>query len=277
MAELICVNGEFFTPERARLSVFDRGFLFGYGLFETILVRGGRPVFLFEHLARLEAGCAALKIACPLPFADVRRLAEETARKNGLGEGALRLTVSAGADPPGEVPGTLVISPRPLPYGPQDYRRGFTAGWAAWRRNERSPLVTLKTLNYLENLLARREARQKKKDEAIFLNTAGGVAEGSASNIFVVKEGRVATPSVDQGLLPGIMRRAVLETCRLSGIPAQERPVTPEEVLRADECFLTNSLFVVMPLVELDGFPIGSGRPGAITGQIRAAVLERME
>lgn len=277
MAELVCVNGEFFTPERARLPVFDRGFLYGYGLFETILVRRGRPVFLSEHLARLEAGCAALKIACPLSFADVRRLAEETARKNGLGEGALRLTVTAGAEAPGEFPGTLVISPRPLPYGPQDYRRGFTAGWAAGRRNEHSPLVTLKTLNYLENLLARREAREKKKDEAIFLNTAGGVAEGSASNVFVVKDGRVATPSGDQGLLPGIMRRAVLEACRRAGIPAEERPVAPEEIIRADECFLTSSLLVVMPLVEVGGLPVGSGRPGVLTGRIRAAVLERME
>ena len=272
MPGAVCVNGRFLPASRAQISAADQGFLYGYGLFETILIRAGQPVFLEAHLKRLEAGCAALGITLPFPLATVGRLVHETIGQNGLPEGALRLTISAGADP-GRGPGNLVIFTRPLPYGPPDFERGLAAGWSAYRRNERSPLVKLKTLNYLENLLAKREAREKGWDEALFLNTAGCVAEGAVSNVFIVRNGRAVTPSDDQGLLPGIMRRIVLKTCCELGIPVVERPVAPAELVRADECFLTNSLLVVMPLVKINDRPIGNGKPGPVAERIRNSII----
>ncbi|MCL6448831.1 MAG: aminotransferase class IV [Armatimonadetes bacterium] len=275
MPGVVCLNGRFLPASRAQISAVDQGFLYGYGLFETILVRAGRPVFLEAHLKRLEAGCRALGIALPFPPAAVSRLVHETIRQNGLADGALRLTLSAGPAP-GESPGELVIFTRPLSAGPGDYERGLAAGWSVYRRNERSPLVKLKTLNYLENLLAKREAREKGWAEALFLNTAGYVAEGTISNVFIVFNGQVVTPSVDQGLLPGIMRRTVLKICCELGIPAVERPVAPAELVRADECFLTNSLLIVMPLVKINDRPIGNGRPGRLTERIRTAIMSGM-
>lgn len=274
MQGVFCLNGRFLPASRAQISAADQGFLYGYGLFETVLVRGGRPVFLEAHLKRLDAGCAALEVALPFPLETLGRLVHETIKQNVLADGALRLTLSAGAAP-GRAPGNLVIFTRPLPYGPRDYERGLAAGWSAYRRNERSPLVKLKTLNYLENLLAKKDARNEGWNEALFLNTAGCVAEGTVSNVFMVHNGQVVTPSPDQGLLPGIMRRTVLKTCLDLGLPVAERPVNPDELTRADECFLTNSLMIVMPLVKINGRPIGNGKPGTITERIRTTVLKR--
>lgn len=271
MNPVICINGHFVPVHCAQISPLDQGFLYGYGLFETVLVCGGRPVLLEAHLKRLEAGCKTLGIALPLPLAEVSRLVHQTIKPNLTTDGALRLTLSAGTDPE-RSPGNLFIFTRPLSYGPQDYQRGFVAGWSSFRRNEHSPLVKLKTLNYLENLLAKREAQQRGWNEALFLNSAGYVAEGTLSNVFIVRGDRVITPSRDQGLLPGVLRQTVIETCLELGIPVDERPVTPEELIDADECFLTNSLMTVMPLVKINDRPIGNGQPGAITGQIWTAI-----
>ncbi|MDQ0286873.1 aminodeoxychorismate lyase [Desulfofundulus luciae] len=271
MNTVICINGQFLPASRAQIPALDQGFLYGYGLFETILVRGGQPVLLEAHLKRLEKGCTALGMALPLLLNELGSLVHQTIKLNNTVDGALRLTLSAGMAP-GEAAGNLVVSTRPLPYSTLDYQKGLRAGWSSFRRNEQSPLVKFKTLNYLENVLAKKEARESGWDEALFLNTAGYVAEGAVSNIFLVKNGQVITPSLDQGLLPGIMRQVVLETCRRLGIAAQERPVSPHELLDADECFLTNSLMMVMPLVKIYDSPIGSGQPGVVTEEIKMAV-----
>lgn len=275
MQGVICINGLFLPSSEASPIFADQGLLYGFGLFETVLVREGKPLLINAHLERLAAGCATLNLLLPCPPEEISRLARETVRRNGLRDCALRLTLTAGRSP-GEAPGTLLISTRPLPYRPEDYQKGFTAGWAPFPRNERSPLVKLKTLNYLENLLARREAGKKGWNEAIFLNTAGFVAEGTISNVFAVREGKVITPPADQGLLPGIMRRTVLEACRRAGLDAEERPLLPQELEGAEECFLTNSLMTVMPLVKINGRPVGKGQPGPITLRIREAVLREL-
>lgn len=272
MHAIICINGQFVPASQAQISVLDQGFLYGYGLFETILVLEGQPALLEAHLKRLTEGCAALGIMVPPSLAGLDILVKQVIKLNNITEGALRITLSAGALP-GKKAGNLVISPRPFPYKSPDYKKGFSAGWASTRRNEQSFLVKLKTLNYLENILARREAREKGWDEAIFLNTAGYVAEGTVSNIFLVKDNRVITPSPDQGLLPGILRQVALETCHRLGIIVQERPVSPRELVTADECFLTNSLMLVMPLVKINGCPIGKGQPGPVTRRLRENIL----
>ncbi|WP_161486050.1 aminotransferase class IV [Desulfotomaculum copahuensis] len=262
------------SAEQAFIPAADRGFLFGYGLFETVLINNARPVFWPLHRRRLAGGCAELDLTLPVAENELDHLVQETIDRNGAATGALRLSLSAG---PAGGAGTLLLTIRPLPYGPAEYRRGFKACFAAASRNEKSPLVRLKTLNYLENLLARSRARRRGMDEALFLNTAGGLAEGSASNLFLVKNGCLITPDIHQGLLPGITRRAVLELCRELGLPAAERPVHPAELAEAGECFLTNSLLGVMPLVAVEGRLINRGRPGSWTEKIAAALNEQRE
>lgn len=270
----VCLNGRFMPREQAQITVEDRGFLYGYGLFETILIKEGRPAFWTLHLERLLAGCAVLGLTPPVSEDKLGVLIQETIHRNRMSTGALRLTLSAGAAG-GE--STLLLGTRPLPYSAGDYRRGFRACFADARRNEKSPLVRLKSLNYLENLLARESARRRGLDEALFLNTSGYLAEGSASNLFMVKNGYLITPDVEQGLLPGVVRRVVLEISRGLGLAVEERAVRPEELAAAEECFLTSSLLGVMPLVEVAGRRIGSGRPGFWTEKLGAALREYEE
>ncbi|MDA8335317.1 MAG: aminotransferase class IV [Peptococcaceae bacterium] len=266
---IACVNGDFVEYRQALVPAADRGFLYGYGLFETILVRAGRPELLTRHVRRLAGGCR--RLALPLVFS-VERLAalvEETVERNGLREGAARLTWSAG---PREGAGNLVITVRPLPYGPDDYERGFTVALSGSPRNEKSFLTGLKTLNYLENLLAREKARREGRDEVLFLNTAGALAETSAANIFLVRGNRLVTPAADQGLLPGIMRGLVLELAGEAGLGPEERPVGLRELSTADEVFLTNSLLGVMPVVEAAGQRLAG--PGKLTARLGRLVEE---
>ncbi|WP_165847772.1 aminotransferase class IV [Ammonifex thiophilus] len=275
MGATVFFNGSLIPLEKAKVESEDQGWLYGFGLFETVLVFRGKPVLWPEHRQRLEEGRRYFNLPLPLRWEEIEEGAREVIRINNLSEGALRLTLSAGPEP-GAKPGNLLIRPRPLPYSPQDYRKGFGAGWSKVRRNEHSPLTQFKTISYLENLLAWREARKRGWEEALLLNTRGLVAEGSRSNVFLVKKGKVITPSLDQGVLPGIIRQKVIEICRELGCEAAERPVTPAELLEAEEAFLTNSLMLVMPLVKVEGRPVGTGRPGRFTEEISRALEARI-
>lgn len=237
-------------------------------------------MFWHDHFARLFASAKTLEIPVPFPVAGLEELVRKMINKNSVSNGSVRLTLTAGtagtaalaADNAGASGSTLVIFTRqPLAYTDAHYHRGLRAGFVKIRRNEHSPLVRLKTINYLENLLAKKEARLYGWDEALFLNTAGNLAEGAVSNIFLVKNGRVITPAADQGLLPGVMRKVVLSKCACLGIPAEERAVALPEVFAADECFLTNALMGVMPLVEINGRPVDGG-PGMLTRKLNQAV-----
>jgi len=262
MGDIVCLNGRFLPREEAAIPADDRGFLYGFGLFETVLVLAGRPVLWPRHYRRLAAGCRSLGLPAP---ADPEELIQSTVERNGGGDGALRVTWSAGI-PGGE--GNLVITARPLPH--RDYGRGYRAGWAGARRNETSALVRHKTTCYLENLLAREKARHEGFDEVLFLNTAGRLAEASAGNVFLIRGRRLVTPDEEQGLLPGIVRGLVLELAPAAGLVPEERAVEPRELAAADEVFLTNSLLGVMPLVEVSGQAVG--RPGEKTAVLRRLV-----
>jgi branched-chain amino acid aminotransferase group I len=262
MSVIICLNGSFVHAEDARISALDEGLLYGYGLFETILVRDGIPLLLEPHLRRMEEGARTIGIAMPFTVGEIGELVVETISRNGVGSGSVRITLFAGATPDVS---NLVILTRPPRYGEEQKARGFRACIASSRRNEHSILSRVKSLNYLENILARREALSKGFDEAIFLNTSGYLSEGSATNVFLVKGGVLITPSEDQGILPGIMRELVIRVCKEHGIRVVERRVEVQELLRSDEAFLTNSLMEVMPLVQVEGHGIGSGKPGDLT------------
>lgn len=276
----LAVGGRLVRESEATVPATGGGVLYGYGLFETMRAYAGRVFSLDAHEARLRDGARVLGLDVPFASGDLLRAIDAVLDRNGLAsvDAAVRLTLEG--DPPGAgtadgaahaSPARSVVSARPLVEYPESlYERGASAVVTDVRRNETSPLSRLKTLNYLDNLLARRAARAAGTDEAIFLNTRGDVAEGAASNIFVVRDGRLLTPPIDDGALPGIARAAVLEFAPTLGLASRESTLTLDALRTADEAFLTNSLMEVLPLTCLDGAPIAAG-PGPTTKRLREA------
>ncbi len=267
---MIYLNGRLVADAEAAIDPTDRGLTLGDGLYETVAVRHGIPLKAAAHIQRLRAG--AETIALVHSFTDAHLLAamDETIAANSLKQGVLRLTLTRGPGlrglPPSPVARpTLVIVASPWPPRMSDPVSAVIA--TVTRRNEFSPLSTCKSLNALDNVLARLEAIERGTDDAVLLNTRGFVAEATSSNLFAVIGGRLATPPVSDGALPGIMRRFVMDS-----MTTDERPLTPDDLLAASEIFLTNSLGV-RALVSLDGRQIGAGTPGpaAIKAQEIAA------
>ncbi len=270
----VCINGKYLRAGEAAVNVRDRGVLYGMGLFETIRVSGGRPRLVDRHLGRLFSSAGELGLEVPYGQGDIYEMIRRTAAENGMDRGALRLTLTAGGE---DCAPSIFIQSRTSPYREEHYRRGLRAGFASLRRNEKSPLVRHKTLNYYENMLARREAAEAGWGEAIFLNTAGNLAEGAVSNLFLVNRGKVITPGLENGLLPGITRWRVMEACAILKVPVEERTIIPDELIRAGECFVTNSLMGVMPVVRVGDAAIGGGRPGEITLAVGEALEKELE
>lgn len=261
----IWLNGRFVEGAKARLDVADRGFTLGDGLFETLAVRHGKALRVRAHLARLGAGARVLRLPVPYDDAALGRALTDTVRMNNIRDGALRLTLSRGAGarglaPPDNPSPTVVITAEAgLP--PETPARAVVAKDS--RRDEGSALSRLKSLNYLEGVLARMEARAAGADEALLLNTHGRIADGAASTLFVFLGDWLLTPALEEGALPGIVRAAALRE-----LGAVERALAPEDVHRAGEAVLANSLGV-RALVALDGRPIGSGREGVWCAKLR--------
>lgn len=264
----VLLDGEIVEESRAAIPATDRGLLYGHGLFETMRSYAGRVFLLEEHYERLLRGMKALGIDVYLRFDRVRGGIDGLLAFNGLEDAFIRLTLTAG---PGHGFGQTLIQARPpLDYPESMYERGATAITSSTRRNETSPLCAVKSLNYLDNLLARQEARRTGAAEALLLNSRGLVAEGSASNVFLVAGGALLTPGLSSGALPGVTRAAVLGIASRAGLEPVEAEIGPETLLGADEAFLTNSLMEIMPLVELDGATIGPGTPGPATRRLHA-------
>jgi len=200
----------------------------------------------------------------------------DTIQANKLGDARIRITISMGEggmvpDPSTcNKPTVLIIAGHYQPYPEQVYQKGFRAVVSSIRRNSQSPLSGLKSANYLENMLAKQEARAAGVDEALCLNEKGLLAEASMSNIFLVTDGILRTPGQESGILLGITRETILELASQLGINTIEQDIRLDELFRAQEAFLTNSLIEVMPLTEVDGKPIGSGRPGPVTQRLMA-------
>ncbi|MFC2049673.1 aminotransferase class IV [Chloroflexota bacterium] len=280
MEEIIYLNGDLVPRSQAKISPFDHGFLYGYGLFETMRSYGG-AIFRFDrHLARLHHAAEALGIASRLTSFDLEKACYEVLKANNLSEARLRLTVSAGEGDITPNPATcssitvFIVARELVLLPPEIYERGYTAILSSWRRNSQSLLSRLKSTCYLENVLARQEAVAAGADEALLLNERGFVAEGSTTNIFAAGGEMLVTPSAESGALPGITREAVLELAQSMGIMPEVRQVELEELLRAGEAFLTNSVLEIMPLTRLDDKPVGSGRPGPLTQRLMPAYRE---
>jgi len=278
MNEVVYLNGSLVPLDRAKISVLDYGFLYGYGLFETMRAYGGKVFLLDKHLERLDNSLEMLGIKTE--GLSLKYAVMDTIRANKLTDARVRIAVSVGEggtvpDPAscGE-PTVLVVATAYKPYPDEVYEKGFRAVISSIRRNSQSPVSTLKSANYLDSLLARQEARKAGVDEALLLNDKGLLAEASMSNIFLLSGGALKTPRVESGILPGITREAVLEIAAKSGIGSTETNITQGELNNAQEAFLTNSVMEIMPLVEVDGMAIGSGSPGPVTRGLMAAYRE---
>ena len=282
MTEFVCLNGSLIPHSRAHISVSDHGFLYGYGLFETMRVYQGHIFRLDRHLARLRRSAQSLGLTHSILNIMEGKQSLETAcmatlESNKLKDARLRLTVSAGEgdmtpDPSTCSSPTVLITVRnlvPLPLG--KYKTGFKAALSSLRRNSQSPLSRLKSTCYMENILARMAARAAGCDEAILLNEQGYLAEGSTTNIFLASNGELITPSLESGVLSGITREAVLEIARASNIKTLERQVELKELIESEEAFVTNSILELMPLTWFEGKSIGLGKPGELTSRLIAA------
>lgn len=277
-ARLLWVNGELLPVGESVLNPLDRGFTLGDGLFETLRVRGDTVLGIERHLFRLRVGAAVLGLS-PLPKdKDLKDAITKTLTANGLTEAAVRLTISRGVPkrrgllPEPEPSPSLVIHAEPFAGYPAElYDRGARAIISGIPRNEHSPLARVKSLNYLDNVLARREAEARGVDDALLLNTAGDLACASAANLFLLLDGALVTPSVASGALPGTVRELVTaELAPPIGLKVVERVVRPEELRAAHEVFLTNALMGIVPLTVVDTLPIGTGVPGPVSMKLRA-------
>jgi branched-chain amino acid aminotransferase len=275
---LVYLNGRFVPKEEATVSVFDHGFLYGDGIYETMRAYNGRFFLLERHLARLRYSADAVFLTLPMPIDRITAVLYESLKVNRLAEAYVRLHISRG---PGEIgldPGlcpdpTVVIVAKPFKaYPPEYYERGVSVSIVRTRRNH--PLAlnpSIKGTNFLNNILAKIEANNAGAYEGIMLNWEGFVAEGTISNIFMVKGGVLRTPALNVGILEGVTRGLVLDLARNGKIPVQESAFGPQELIGADECFITNSTIEIMPVTLIDGKPIGSNGPGPVTASLMKA------
>jgi branched-chain amino acid aminotransferase len=269
------VNGLPTSPDAPALQVSDRGFTLADGCFETMRAYRGVIFHLGAHLERLAATADRLRIALP-PHLEQSVSAATRALRAARADASVRLTISRGigagvAVPPGAVPTTVLLIGR-LPVFPSTLvTAGLTVRIASGRRNEHATTAGLKTLSYTDTVLGLIEARDAGAEDALFLDTAGHLCEGTSSNLFVVANGVVHTPPRSCGILPGVTRAAVLGLLEASGTPVDEAPVPPEALDTADEVFLTSSLREIAPVTRVGERPVGSGRPGPLTHRLQAA------
>lgn len=271
----VWINGKLFDKADAKISVFDHGLLYGDGVFEGIRVYGGKVFRLREHIDRLYE--SARHIALELPFGrdKMTQAVLDTVKANAKQDGYIRLVVTRGAGSLGldpnrcSDPQIIVIVDDISLYPAEFYEKGLEVITASIIRNHPNALnARIKSLNYLNNILAKIEAVRAGCQEAIMLNHLGEVAECTGDNLFLVKQGVLRTPHLAAGILEGVTRNAVLELARAAEIPVQEMALTRHDVYSADECFLTGTAAEVVPVAKCDGRLIGNGKPGPITRQL---------
>ncbi|HUJ79817.1 MAG TPA: aminotransferase class IV [Nitrospiria bacterium] len=272
------MNGRLQQAREACVSIFDRGLLHGDGIFETFRTYDGRPFLLNDHLRRLRRSARAIGLRLPQPAAWFRRQISAVVKANRLTDAIVRLTVTrgigpAGLEPPAVESPTVILFARPFPgYADARIRRGLHVVFADFRRaasNAAPPHA--KSLNYLVSILAKRDASNRCADDALLLSGDGHLCEGTTSNLFFVRNGVLCTPSPRTGLLEGITRRVILQLARRLDIPVRQGLFHPQALQAADEAFLTNTSYEVMPVSRVEGRRIGTGTPGPMTRRLLRA------
>nr|WP_263323273.1 branched-chain-amino-acid transaminase [Neobacillus sp. Marseille-Q6967] len=271
-SQWIFLDGEFVKKEDAVVSVFDHGFLYGDGVFEGIRVYSGNVFRLDAHLKRLFESAQSIMLKIPYSQGEMTQLIVDTIRKNDLDSAYIRVVVSRGKgnlglDPSScPKPSVIIIAEELSMYPKEFYERGIKIASVASRRNRPDVLSPqVKSLNYLNNILVKLEANQAGVQEALMLNDQGYVTEGSADNIFIVKNGVIYTPPVYLGALEGITRNAIIDVARAKGYEVKEAPFTRHDVYVADEVFLTGTAVEVIAVIEVDKRTIRDGKPGEVT------------
>jgi len=279
----VYLDGKFVDEADAKISVFDHGLLYGDGVFEGIRLYGGNVFRLDEHLERFEYSAKAILLQLPLGRQELTETVCETCRQNGLTDGYIRLVATRGVGDLGLAPwlcprpSLFVIASKISLYPQEHYDNGLAIVTVPTRRINPAALPpTIKSLNYLNNILGKIEAKQFGALEAIMLNDQGYIAECTADNIFIVHKGEIITPAASQGALKGITRGAIIDTAKELELPFREADLTRYDVWCADECFLTGTGAEVVPVVKLDGRVIGTGRPGPITQRVLESFRRRV-
>jgi len=274
----IYMNDRLVDEQDAKVSVFDHAFLYGDGIFEGIRCYNGRIFRQKQHIDRLWDSAKTIDLKIPVSKEKMVEAIYETVRANGLVDAYIRLVVSRGKgtlglDPKSCKTPQIVIIAQPLQLYPKElYEKGMAIVTASTIRNPSSSLnARVKSLNYLNNIMAKLEAHTAGCEEAMLLNHKGDVAEGTGDNIFIVKNGKIITPPTDACILEGVTRNVVLEIATELGYEVAQAAMTRHDVYTADECFLTGTAAELIPVVKVDGREIGDGKPGAITLRILAA------
>ncbi|MEZ6124966.1 MAG: branched-chain-amino-acid transaminase [Planctomycetaceae bacterium] len=278
MSLKIYLSGRLVPQEEAVVSVFDHGLLYGDGVFEGIRVYGGKVFLEKEHIDRLYESALAIRLKIPMTPAEMTQAVRDTIAANGIQDGYVRLVVTRGGGTLGldirrtSNPQTIIIADKISLYPQELYDNGLKLITASTIRNHSAALSPrIKSLNYLNNIMARVEGTDAGTEEALMLNHKGEVAECTGDNIFIIKNGTLKTPPTEAGILEGITRNAVIRLAQEAGIEVQQVPLLRHDIFVADECFLTGTAAEVIAVVSLDGRTIGTGKPGPIT----ADLLER--
>jgi branched-chain amino acid aminotransferase len=271
----IYLDGKYCDERDAKVSVFDHGLLYGDGIFEGIRAYNGRVFKLKEHIDRLFYSAKAILLKMPMGHQELMAAVVETCRRNRVRDGYIRLVVTRGVGTLGlnpnrcKHPSVIIIAGKIQLYPEEFYQRGMDIITVPTTRNLHSAVnPAIKSLNYLNNILAKIEANNAGCEEAIMLNSEGFVAECTGDNLFIVKERHLFTPPLSAGALYGITRRVVMELAAQSGLKVSEPNLTRYDVFNADECFLTGTGAEVVPVVKLDGRIIGTGKPGPVTANL---------
>ncbi len=271
----VFIDGKYYDERAAKISVFDHGLLYGDGVFEGIRAYHGRVFKLREHIDRLFCSAKAILLNIPMSHAHIMRAVVEACHMNKIRDGYIRLVVTRGAGTLGlnpnrcKNPSVIIIADKIQLYPPALYQKGMEIVTVPTTRNLHSALnPAIKSLNYINNILAKIEANNAGVEEAVMLNAEGFVAECTGDNLFIVKNRALFTPPLSAGALYGITRQTVIELAEEAGLKVSEPNLTRYDLFNADECFLTGTGAELIPVVKIDGRVIGTGRPGPITRRL---------